>query len=86
MTISNKTWDTSGNHEILDGVQLSYDTMTNTAIAAASQPSVVCGTGAPTFAAPKGTVFIRLDGSSTASRRYINTNGSTTWTNVTTAA
>lgn len=43
------------------------------------------GTGAPTYAAPKGSIYSRLDGSSSATRMYINTDGSTTWTNVTTA-
>lgn len=44
------------------------------------------GTGAPTFAASKGTTYVRLDGSSSSTRMYINTDGSTTWTNFTTAA
>lgn len=44
------------------------------------------GTGAPTFAASKGTIYVRTDGSSTSTRLYINTDGSTTWTSVTTAA
>lgn len=44
------------------------------------------GSGAPTFAASKGSLYIRTDGSSTSTRMYINTNGSTTWTNFTTAA
>ena len=44
------------------------------------------GTGAPTFTASNGTVYIRLDGSSASTRMYINTDGATTWTSVTTAA
>ena len=44
------------------------------------------GSGAPTFAATKGSLYIRTDGSSTSTRMYINTTGSTTWTNFTTAA
>jgi hypothetical protein len=44
------------------------------------------GTGAPTFSASKGTIYVRLDGSSTSTRLYINTDGATTWTSVTTAA
>lgn len=44
------------------------------------------GVGAPTFAAPQGSVYMRSDGSSTSTRMYINTNGSTTWTAVTTVA
>lgn len=44
------------------------------------------GSGAPTFSAAQGSLYMRTDGSSTSTRMYINTNGSTTWTNVTTAA
>lgn len=44
------------------------------------------GSGAPTFSAAQGSAYIRTDGSSTSTRMYINTTGSTTWTNVTTAA
>lgn len=48
--------------------------------------SISAGTGAPSFSAAKGSLYIRLDGSSTSTRLYVNTTGSTTWTNVTTAA
>lgn len=44
------------------------------------------GSGAPTFSAAKGSVYLRSDGSSTSTRMYVNTNGSTTWTNFTSAA
>lgn len=44
------------------------------------------GTGAPTEQAPKGTLYVRLDGSSTSTRLYVNTDGATTWTNFTSAA
>lgn len=44
------------------------------------------GSGVPTVAASKGSLYIRTDGSSTSTRMYVNTNGSTTWTNVGTAA
>lgn len=44
------------------------------------------GSGAPTVTAAQGSVYIRTDGSSTSTRLYVNTTGSTTWTNVTTAA
>jgi len=44
------------------------------------------GSGAPTFSAAQGSLYMRTDGSSTSTRMYINTTGSTTWTNVTTAA
>lgn len=44
------------------------------------------GSGAPSVSAAQGSIYLRSDGSSTSTRLYVNTNGSTTWTNVTTAA
>lgn len=44
------------------------------------------GSGAPTVSAAQGSIYLRSDGSSTSTRMYVNTTGSTTWTNVTTAA
>lgn len=48
-------------------------------------PPVLTGSGAPTAVATKGTLYLRTDGSSSSTRAYINTNGSTTWTNIVTA-
>lgn len=47
---------------------------------------IFCGSGAPTLSAAQGSVYIRTDGSSVSTRLYVNTDGATTWTNVTTAA
>lgn len=44
------------------------------------------GSGAPSFSAAKGSIYVRSDGSSSSTRLYINTDGATTWTSVTTAA
>lgn len=44
------------------------------------------GSGAPSHTAPKGALYLRLDGSSVSTRAYINTDGGTTWTAITTAA
>jgi hypothetical protein len=44
------------------------------------------GSGAPTVSAGQGSLYLRSDGSSTSTRMYVNQNGSTTWTAVTTAA
>lgn len=44
------------------------------------------GSGAPTVSAAQGSLYIRSDGSSTSTRLYVNTTGSTTWTNFTSAA
>lgn len=48
--------------------------------------SFLAGTGAPTMSAAKGSIYMRTDGSSSSTRMYINTDGATTWTAVTTAA
>jgi hypothetical protein len=47
---------------------------------------VFFGSGAPTLSAAQGSLYLRTDGSSTSTRLYVNTNGTTGWTNVTTAA
>ena len=47
---------------------------------------IVFGSGAPTASAPKGSLYLRTDGSSTTTRAYINTDAGTTWTAITTAA
>ena len=44
------------------------------------------GSGAPTISAAQGSLYLRTDGSSTSTRLYVNTTGSTTWTNFTSAA
>lgn len=47
---------------------------------------VFYGSGAPTFAAAANSLYLRSDGSSTTTRMYVNTTGSTTWATVTTSA
>lgn len=44
------------------------------------------GSGVPTVSAAKGSLYLRTDGTTTNDRAYINTNGSTTWTALTTVA
>jgi hypothetical protein len=44
------------------------------------------GSGAPTVSAAQGSLYLRSDGSGIADRFYVNTTGSTTWTNFVTAA
>lgn len=46
---------------------------------------VFFGSGAPTLAAAKGSLYLRSDGSGTNDRMYVNTDGSTAWTAVVTA-
>lgn len=85
MTLPTQIIDTAGNVEVADAQRLSYDSMTNVTIPAATQPYVLAGTGAPTFSATKGSLYLNLTGSSTATRLYVN-NGTTTWIAVTTAS
>lgn len=47
---------------------------------------VFFGSGAPTLSAAQGSLYLRSDGSGTGNRLYVNTNGTTGWTAVTTAA
>jgi len=46
---------------------------------------VFFGSGVPTLSAAQGSLYMRTDGSSTSTRMYVNTNGTTGWTAVTTA-
>ena len=46
---------------------------------------VYIGSGAPTVAAAKGSIYLRSDGSSASTRLYVS-DGSTTWIAVTTAS
>lgn len=43
------------------------------------------GSGAPSVSAGQGSIYLRSDGSSTSTRLYVNTDGSTGWTNLTSA-
>jgi hypothetical protein len=43
------------------------------------------GSGAPSVSAAKGSLYLRSNGSGTGDRAYINTDGGTTWTAITTA-
>lgn len=52
----------------------------------ASRVGIFVGSGVPTVSAPQGSLYLRTDGSSTTTRMYINTNGTTGWTAVTTSA
>ena len=50
--------------------------------------NILSNSGSPngSVTAPKGSLYLRTDGSSTSTRAYINTNSGTTWTAVTTAS
>lgn len=47
---------------------------------------VYVGSGAPSVSAAQGSLYLRSDGSSTSTRAYINSDGSTTWVAITTAS
>jgi hypothetical protein len=47
---------------------------------------VFFGSGAPTLSAARGSLYLRSDGAGTTDRAYINSNGTTGWTALTTAA
>jgi hypothetical protein len=47
---------------------------------------IYVGSGAPTVAAAQGSLYLRSDGSSTSTRAYVNTNGTTGWAAITTAS
>lgn len=60
-----------------DGIQLG---------SGAATMSILWGSGAPSASAVKGSLYLRSDGTTTNDRMYVNTDGSTTWTAVTTVA
>lgn len=82
MAASN-TYDLSGNEIRVSSLAVGTDQpYGNTA----GVCRIFSGTGAPTFSAAQGSLYLRTDGSSTSTRLYVNTTGSTTWTNFTSAA
>lgn len=54
-------------------------------IATTSGFGIYWGSGVPSAAAAQGSLYMRTDGSSSSTRMYVNTDGGTTWTAVTTA-
>ena len=61
-------------------------TGTGLQLGSTSNFGIFFGSGAPTLSAAQGSLYIRSDGSATNNRGYINTDGGTTWTALTTAA
>lgn len=47
---------------------------------------IYIGTGAPSVSAAKGSIYTNTTATTTTTRLYVNTDGGTTWTNLTTAA
>lgn len=52
----------------------------------AGSMGIYFGSGVPTVSAAKGSLYLRSDGSSTSTRAYVNTNGTTGWAAITTAS
>jgi hypothetical protein len=77
---------TTGNLTADSGTAPTAGGMLAVQISSTAGLGIYAGSGAPTISAAQGSVYIRTDGSSTSTRLYVNTNGSTGWTNVTTAA
>lgn len=80
MTLPRLMLDTTGNVDMADAQRVTYDSITNVPIPAALQPFIVAGTGTPNavLTAPKGSMFIRLDGGA-GTRLYMNTDGAVAW-------
>jgi hypothetical protein len=79
---------TTGKHTIFSGTAVPSGGAVDTAylMSSTAHLGVYFGTGAPTVSAAQGSLYMNVAGSSTSTRLYVNTDGSTTWTNVTTAA
>lgn len=54
-------------------------------LSSTSNFGIFFGSSSPTLAAAKGSLYLRSDGSGATDRAYINTDGSTAWTNIVTA-
>lgn len=54
-------------------------------LSSTSNLGIFFGSSTPTLSAAQGSLYIRTDGSSTSTRLYVNTNGTTGWTNITSA-
>ena len=78
----------SGFHRAADSTALQSGGNQTTAFLISNVPTfgVFCGTGVPTISAGTGSLYLRNDGATATTRMYINQNGSTTWTGVTTQA
>lgn len=86
MTVPTGAIDLTGNTVVSDAARIAYDSQANVKLlGVTNHPGQYVGTGAPTFTAAKGSQYMRVDGSSSSTRMYINTDGAGTWTNVTTA-
>lgn len=74
-------------HGFLYGIDMNGATVETADIRLSAGIDILSGAGAPTgVTASKGSLYLRTDGTTTNDRAYINTDGGTTWTALTTAA
>lgn len=87
MALPISNYDLTGNTEVMDAQVLTYDSQAGIQLTSTARPYVtVSSVSPPTFTAPKGTLCLSTAGSSTSTRLYVNTNGTTGWAAVTTAS
>jgi hypothetical protein len=84
--VSENGFSTLGNMTVDSGTAPAAGGMSAILISSTAGLGIYVGSGAPTVSAGKGSLYLRTDGSTTNDRAYINTNGSTTWTALTTVA
>jgi len=86
--ISSAVISSAGNARILSGTAVPAGGTAGAGYLMSSTTNlgVFFGSGAPALSAAQGSLYLRTDGSSTSTRMYVNTTGSTIWTAVTTAA
>lgn len=86
MAIPTQNADLTGNAVINDANIINFDAQAGARLATTASPYVVVSSvSPPTFSAPKGTLCLSTAGSGIANRLYINTNGTTGWTSISTA-
>lgn len=77
------TFDMTGNAILADSVTTTGTNKSNSVTV--NGVTITAGAGAPTASAAQGSLYLRTDGSSTSTRLYVNTNGTTGWTDFTSA-
>lgn len=74
--------DNGGNVGVYSAVAVGADTAGQNLATVPAIYTAATGASAPTFTAAKGSICLNTTGAGTTSRLWVNTNGSTTWTNV----
>ena len=85
-SISSYLTQTAGSSLTLAGAITAGGLATNFVQIGTSGPALYSGSGAPTITAAQGSLYLRTDGSSTSTRLYVNSTGSTTWVAITSAS